>query len=73
MSKITLPKKKNIYKKNLTKCAAKPKDLKIALKSLGLTSKLGGCIISALADNQIVNHDTRSILKTSKFFYSNLA
>ena len=32
-----------------------------------------GCIIGALAENQIDKHDTKSILKTFKSFYSNLA
>ena len=70
----TAKKEKRIFrKKKLTKCVVKPEDLKKPLKSLGLTNKSGGCIISALTDNQIVNHDTKSIFKTSKIFYSNLA
>ena len=44
-----------------------------ALKSLGLPNKSGGCIVGALAENQIVNHDTKPILKTFKSFYSSLA
>ena len=43
------------------------------IKSLGLPNKSGGCIVGALAENQIVKHDTKSILKSFKSFYSNLA
>ena len=43
------------------------------MKSLGLPNKSGRCIVGALAENQIVKHDTKSILKTFKSFYSNLA
>ena len=38
------------------------------IKSLGLLDKYG-----AFAENQIVKHDTKSILKAFKSFYSNLA
>ena len=44
-----------------------------AIKSLGLPNKSGRCIAGALTENQIVKHDTKSILKTFKSFYSNLA
>ena len=37
-----------------------------------LKNKSGGCIVGALAQNQIVKHDTKSILKTFKSFYSNM-
>ena len=47
--------------------------LRKAIKSLGLPNTSGGCIVGALAENQIVKHDTKSILKTFKSFYSNLA
>ena len=39
-----------------------------AFKSLGPPNKSGGCITSALAENHVVKHNTKSILKT---FYSN--
>ena len=58
---------------NLKECIVKPKDLWKALKLLRLPNKSGGCIVGALAENQIVKHDTKSILKTFKSFYSNLA
>ena len=43
------------------------------IKELGLPNKSGGCVVGALAENQIVKHDFKSILKTFKSFYSNLA
>ena len=72
MCKISLQKRKKEFfeKKN---CIGKPKDLWKAIKSLGLPDKSGRCIVRALAENQIVKHDTKSILKTFKRFYSNLA
>ena len=60
-------------KTNSKKCIGKPKDLWKANNSLGLPNKSGGCVVGALAENQIVEHDTKSILKTFKIFYSNLA
>ena len=74
MCKISLQKRKNnFFKKILKECIGKPKDLWEAIKSLGLPNKYGGCIVGALVENQIVKHDTKSILKTFKSFYSNLA
>ena len=46
----------------------KAKDLRKAIKSLGLPNKSSGCIVGPLAENQIVKHDTKSILKTFKVF-----
>ena len=66
-------KKKEFFGNKLKECISKPKDLWKAIKSLGLPNKSGGCIIGVLAENQIVKHDTKSILKTFKSFYSNLA
>ena len=37
-----------------------------------MKNKSSGCIVGALAQNQIVKHDTKSILKTFKSFYSNM-
>ena len=39
-------------------CVGKPKDLQKALKSVDLPNKSRGCMISALAQNQIVSQDT---------------
>ena len=66
-------KKKCFFENKLKECIGKPKDLWKAIKSLGLPNKSGGCIVGALAENQIVKHDTKLILKTLKSFYSNLA
>ena len=56
-------------KTNSKKCIGKPKDLWKAINSLGLPNRSGGCVVGALAENQIVEHDTKSILKTFlKFF-----
>ena len=63
-------KKKEFFENKLKECIGKPKDLWKAIKSLRLP---GGCIVGALAENQIVKHNTKSILKTFKSFYSNLA
>ena len=66
-------KKKEFFENKLKECIGKPKYLWKAIKSLGLPNKSGGCIVGALAENQIVKHDTESVLKTFKSFYSNLA
>ena len=68
-----IAKKKKYFFENKLKCISKPKDLWKTIKSLGLPNKSGGCIVGALAENQIVKHDTKSTLKTLKSFYSNLA
>ena len=69
-------KKKEIFENKLKECIGKSKDLWNlwkTIKLLGLPKKSGGCIVSALAENDIVIHDTKSVLKTFKIFYSNLA
>ena len=69
-----MQKRKRIFFANkLKECIGKPKDLWKAIKSLGLRKKSGGCIVGALAENQIVKHDAKSILITFKSIYSNLA
>ena len=57
-------KKKEFFGKKLKECISKPEDLWKAIKSLGLPNKCGGCIAGAPAENQIMKHDTKSILKT---------
>ena len=59
-----IAKKKRFFENKLKEYIGKPKDLWKAIKSLGLPNKSGGCIVGALAENQIVKHDTKSILKT---------
>ena len=66
-------KKKEFFENKLKECISKPKDLWKAIKSLSLPNKSGGCIVGALAENQTVKHDTKSILKTFNSFYSDLA
>ena len=39
------------------------------IKSLGLLNKSGGCIVVALAENQIVKHDTKSFFENFKFLF----
>ena len=59
-------KEKQFFENELTECVGKLRDLWKALKSLGISNKSGGCIISALAENQIVKQNTKTILKTFK-------
>ena len=66
-------KKKEFFENKLKEYIGKLKDLWKTIKSPGLPSKSGRCIVGALTENQIVKHDTKSILKTFKSFYSNLA
>ena len=69
---MSLQKRKKNFLKTNSKSIGKPKDLWKAIKSLGLPNKSGGCIVGALAENEIAKHDTKSILKTFKSFYSDL-
>ena len=73
MQNLIAKKRKEFFENKLKECFGKTKDLWKTIKSLVLPDKSGGCIVGALAENQIVKHDTRSILKTLKSFYSNLA
>ena len=73
MQNLIAKKKKEFFEKKLKECIGKPKDLWKAIKSLGLPNKSGRCIVGALTENQIVKHDTKSISRTFKSFYSNLA
>ena len=73
MQNLITKKKKEFFENELRECIGKPKNLWKAIKSLGLPNKSGGCIVNALTENQIVKHDTKSILKVFKSFYSNLA
>ena len=59
--------KQEFFGKKLKQCIGKPKDLWKAIKSLGLPNK-----VLTLPENKIVKHDTKSILKTLKSFYSKL-
>ena len=58
-----------IFENRLKAYIGKYKDLWQAIKSYGLPNKSGGCIVGTLAENQLVKYDTKSILKTVKFFF----
>ena len=73
MQNLIAKRKKEFFENKLKECIGKPKGLWKAIKSLGLPNKSGRCIVGALTENLIVKHDTKSILKTFKRFYSNLA
>ena len=73
MQNLIAKKKIEFFENKLKECIGRPKDISKAIKSIRLPNKSGGCIVGALAENQIVKHDTKSILKTFKSFYSNLA
>ena len=57
VQRLIAEKKKEFFEKKLKECIGKPKDLWKAIKSLGLPNKSGGCIVGALAENQIMKHD----------------
>ena len=63
---LSAKKKKEFFENKLKEYIGKPKDL-------CLPNKSGRFIVSALTENEIVKHDTKSILKTFESFYSNLA
>ena len=64
MENLIAKKKKKFFENKLKECIGKRRGLWKAIKSLGLPNKSGGCIVGALAENEIVKHDTKSILKT---------
>ena len=65
MCKISLQKRK----KNFLK--ANSKSVSVNLKIYGkLPNKSVGCLVGALAENQIVKHGTKSISKTFKFLFN---
>lgn len=51
----------------------KPKELQKTPKAGGPAFKSGGYVASAVAENQIIKHKTKSILKNFKNFYSSVA
>ena len=59
-------KKKEFFENKLKECIGKLKVLQKAIKLLRLFNKSGGCIVGTLAENEIVKHDTKSILKILK-------
>ena len=73
METLIAKKKKEFCENKLKERIGKPKDLWKTIKSLRISNRSGGCLVGALAGNHIVKHDTKSVLKTFKGFYSNLA
>ena len=65
--------KKVILKIKLNECIGKPKELRKALKSLGLPNKTSSCEVSAVKVNKTVQHDTNLVLSEFRDYYSNLA
>ena len=57
----------------LNECIGKPKELRKALKSLGLPDKTSSCEVSAVKVNKTVQHDTNLVLSGFRDYYSNLA
>ena len=66
-------KKREFFENNFKERVGKPKDLWKVIESARLPNKSDGYIVGALAENRIVKHDTISLLKIFKCFYSNLA
>ena len=64
-------KEKYYFKDTFKERVGKPKDLRKNLKSLSLCNKSGGCIIRALAENQVVKHDIKAIKACVRYFLSN--
>ena len=60
-------------KKKISESIGKPKDLRKALKSLGLPNKIASCEVSALRIHNTVKHDANLILESFKNYYSTLA
>ena len=70
LQKVSFNKKRELFKNKLTESINKPKDLRKALKSLGLPNKVSSCEVKAL---NTVEHNINSVLKEFKSYYSTLA
>ena len=62
-----------LIENRLTESIGKPKDLRKALKLLGLFNKISSCEGSVLKTNNTVEHDINSLLKSFENDYSDLA
>ena len=71
--KMIFSEKISLFEKKLSEFIGKPKDLRKALRSLGLPNKISSCEVSALKINNTVEHDANSILEGFKNYYSTLA
>ena len=67
-----ITRKKEFFENKSKECIGKPEDLWKAAKSLGLLNESSWCIDGTFPENQIVKHDTKSIWKIFKIFFSNL-
>ena len=70
LQKVSFNKKRELFKNKSTESINKPKDLRKALKSLGLPNKVSSCEVKAL---NTVEHNINSVLKEFKSYYSTLA
>ena len=66
-------KKNNKNSLKLSETIGKPKELWESLKSLGMPNKTVISNFNAIEQDNILTHDTRSIPKTIKNVFSNLA
>ena len=65
--------KRGFFENKSTEYIGKPKDLKKALKSLGLPNKVFSCEVKASKINNTVEHDVNSVLEVFKSCYSTMA
>ena len=70
--KLIFNKKKYYFENKLNECIGKPKELRKALKSLGLPNKTSSSEVSALRANKTVQHVKNLVLGGSKDYYSGL-
>ena len=66
-------KKQAFFKEKLTETIGKPKELWKSLKILGMPNKTVMSNFNAIKEDNTLTHDTRSISKIFKDFFSNLA
>ena len=66
-------KKQAFFKEKLSETIGKPKELWESLKSLGMPNKTVISNFNAIEEGNTLTHDTRSISKIFKNFFSNLA
>ena len=73
-SKMIITKKKQaFFKEKLSETIDKPKELWESFKSLGMPNKTAISNFNAIEQDNNLTHDTRSISKIFKNFFSNLA
>ena len=71
--KLIASKKQAFFEDRLSETIGKPKELWESLKALGMPSKTVISNFNAIAENDTLTYDTRSISKIFKDFFSNLA